>query len=563
MPPTGCRTKELMRHRLTLLAGLFCAVAGAGGAAWAAAALPLVDGKPAVATVNGQPITLSAFLMQRGRPDTGRLAEGLAEPSDLELLDRLIAVQLIVQEAGTMGLSDLPDIRKQAAVTSRSILREVLMDDVAKDVTPDAAVVEQVYQDLTREWKAASLLFADEGAAKAFRDEVADGAAWEQTSAAAVAASKAKVADGQAVYHQRKEYLPEVIEAMGKLQPGEVSPVIKIPAGFVVVKVVDIRYPENAEARIQARRTALGFKQQTALVAFEDDLRAKHVVVHEDVLGAVDYEAKEPGLDALGKDTRVVATIEGAGPITVADLTEYLKLQFFHGGGDNAAQLKRMNSRKQAALDATIGRRVMNLEAVRRGLDKSDAYLDKVGAFEDSLVFDSFVQKVIAPDSKLKEGDVRGYYDGHLAQYSSPEMLRIRSLAFADRKAAEAAMAKLREGADYGWLLANSEGQVDQAAEGLLAFDGRPITTASMPEGVQKAVAGARTSEARLYESPDGRFYVLAIQGVVTPVPQAYDDVKGEIAKKLHGERLKKNVEEYAAKLKALSKLEIHLRKAE
>ena len=65
-------------------------------------------------------------------------------------------------------------------------------------------------------------------------------------------------------------------------------------------------------------------------------------------------------------------------------------------------------------------------------------------------------------------------------------------------------MRKLREGTDYGWLVANAEGQVDKGTAGLLTLDGRPVTTDSMPEGVQKALTGAKAGEFRLYASPEG-----------------------------------------------------------
>jgi hypothetical protein len=549
-----------MRHRFSAATGLLLALVAVGPLS-GATGLPLKDGKPVVALVNDGAITLSEFLMQRERPDQGRLAEGLADQADLALLDRLVNVELIVQEASTMGLADLPDIRRQVDVTSRSLLREVLMNSIAKDVEAEPSAVEAAFQDLTREWKASSLLFTSEAAAKAFRDAIGNGAPWTEAAARAVADKTARMED-DGKYHQRKEYLPEIATALTALKPGDVSPVIPLQAGFVVVRLSEVRYPENADARAAAEKAARGAGQEGVIATFEDELRKKHVVIKEDVLDSVDYEKTEPSVDDLLKDTRVLAEIKGGEPVTVGDLTEYLKLQFFHGG-DREGQGKRMNGRKKAALDATVARRVMNMEALRRGIDTSDEYLNRVSDFEDSLVFDSFVQKVIAPDSKLKEEEVRGYYDRHASQYSSPEMLRVRSLVFGERKAAESAIARLREGADYGWLLANAEGQVAKTAEGLLVFDGRPIATATMPDGLQKALAGAKAGEAALYESPDARFYVLAVQGVVAPVPQAYDDVKGEIAKKLYGEKLKKNVEDYAAKLRAASKVEVFLRKAE
>jgi hypothetical protein len=536
-----------------------------GARAWLSGvdqALPLKDGRQVVATVNGESIPLGELFMElEPSADRTHLLQGYGSPKDFELLDRLIVVRLVVQEAATMGLGEAPEIQKQLDVAARAILREVLLEGLVKDVTPDAAAVEEQYKELAREWKTASLLFADEALAKAARAELANGKDYAEVAAKAVAAKAAKI-EGNDEYHPRKDYLPEVAAALATLGVGQVSPVVAIQAGFVVVKVVDIRYPDNPEARAEAVKRVLGEQQQTVLKAHDEASRREYVVVHKAVLDGLDYEAAQPGVDALLKDTRVVAEVKGGAPVTVGDLTDYLRMQFFHGS-DQAGQRKRMNEKKEAALDATLGRRLLNMEAARLEIDKTDAYRNRVRDYEDSLVFDSFLQKVIVPDSKMTEEEVKRHYDEHLSDYSSPEMVRIRSLGFTERRAAEAAMAKLRDGADYGWLLANAEGQVSKGAQGVLTFDGRPVTTDTMPDGLQKAVAGAKAGEFRLYEAPEGYFYVVAVQEVMAPTPRPYGDVRQEIAKRLHGEKLKKNLDVYVGKLRAASEIEIHLKKVQ
>jgi hypothetical protein len=161
----------------------------------------------------------------------------------------------------------------------------------------------------------------------------------------------------------------------------------------------------------------------------------------------------------------------------------------------------------------------------------------------------------------MREDEVKRYYDGHLREFSSPEMMRIRSLAFTRRTAAEDAMRKLREGTDLNWLAANAAGQVGPGAQGLLTFDGRPVTTDSMPAGMRKAVAGAKARESRLYASPEGHVYVLVVQQVLPPSAKPYAEVREAIAKKLYDEKIRKAVEEYAGKLRAQSKVETYLKR--
>lgn len=547
-----------MRYRLALATALFVAstppqpIVGATDPA-----LPVKDGRAVVATIGDDAIFLDELLMQLEPPvDTTRLQGGTARQAELELLDRLITVRLIAREGGAMGLGDLPEIRKQVDVTSRQLLRDVLMETLVKDLTPDPAAVEARYKDLAREWKTASILFTDEAAAAKAHEAIAAGDAFDAVAGRAVAAGQAK-ADSDADYHRTSGYLPEIGAALNGLQPGQVSPVVKIPQGFVVVRLVDIRYADDPAARDEARKAVLSDLQQVALTAREEELRAKNVVVDKAVYDGLDFST---GMDALLKDTRVVATIEGGSPLTVAELTDYLRMQFFHGG-DPAAQGKRLNTKKEGGLEATLSRRVMNAEAIRLGIDKTARYLDQINAFEESLVFDAFVQKVIVPDSKMREDDVKAYYDGHLAEYSYPGMMRIRGLAFTKRAAAESAVEKLRAGTDFGWLAENADDRADKSAPGLLTFDGRPLMTDGMSEGARKAVDGAKQGEARLFAGPEGLFYALVIQEIVASGPKPYADVRQAIADKLYGEKLRKGVEGYAARLRALSPVQVHLRK--
>lgn len=551
-----------MAYRLAIATALILLSIPPAALPAAAPGLPARDGRPVAAIVNDEPVYLDELVAELDPPvDRSRLLQGRGTTPELELLDRLITIRLLVQEAATMGLADLPEIRKQVDVESRTILRDVLRESLVKDLEPDAAAVEARFKDLVREYKTASLLFANEEAARQAHAEIAGGKPYAEV-AARVLAQKTATAKDDATYHQRKEYLPQVAEAIARLDVGQVSPVLRVEAGFVVVKVDDVRYPESAEARAEARLQVAGEQRVAALRAHEEDLRKQYVVVNEALLESLDYEAKEPGIDALLKDTRVLAEIKGASPVTIGDLTDDLRMQVFHRG-DQAGQGRRLNARKETGLETIVGRRLMNMEAHRLGMDKTDAYLDRVRAFESSLVFETFVQKVIVPDSKVGEEEAKRYYADHRGEYSSPEMMKVRGLAFARRGAAEDAIRKLREGADFGWLATLAEGQVDKATPGVLAFDGKPITTASMPEEMQEAVAGSKAGEFRLYESPEGHFYVLAIQDVIAPDAKPYAEARGAIAKKLFGEKLKRGVEEYAGKLRALSTVEVYLAKVE
>ncbi len=550
--------KDFMRYRFLVMTGLLVAsIHTQIPLAAAQPALPLKNGRPAVALVNGDPIYLDEFLRERGPAERARLRQGRGTTEDFALLDRLITIRLVAQEAATMGLDEVPEIRKQVEVSSREILREVLIERLVKGIVPDARAVEKLFKESVREWKTSSLLFTDEAAASRALKEIAGGVAFAEVAARAVKAKTAR-ADDDSVYHPKKEFLPQIAEAIATLPAGQVSPLIRLPAGFVVVRVVDIRYPENAEARAEARKRVVSQQQLAFLKVHEQAQRRQFVVVNQTLLKSLNYEAAKPGIDALLRDKRVVAEIKGGASVTVGDLTDYLRMQSFHGS-DQARQGRSMNEKKEDALEATLGRRLLNMEAQKLGIDKTNTYRDRVTGYKESVIFDSFVQKVIAPENKLKEDEVKQYYNTHLKEYSYPAMLRVKSLAFVRRAAGEDAIRKLREGSDYGWLAANAEGRVAMGTPGLVTLDGQPVTIDSMPEGMQKVLTGAKSGEFRLYESPEGHAYVLAVQQVLGSTARPYEEVREEISKKVYGEKIKKGVESYAARLRAQSKVETYL----
>jgi peptidyl-prolyl cis-trans isomerase C len=142
-------------------------------------------------------------------------------------------------------------------------------------------------------------------------------------------------------------------------------------------------------------------------------------------------------------------------------------------------------------------------------------------------------------------------------------MMRVRGLAFAKRDAAEDALRKLREGADFNWLSANTPGQVPKGAQGLLVFDARPVTVDSMPVGMRKALGGAKAGESRLYPSPEGHVYVLNVQELIAPTSRSYAEVREELSKKLYEEKISRAVEDYGRKLRAQSKVETYLKRVQ
>jgi parvulin-like peptidyl-prolyl isomerase len=521
--------------------------------------LPVIKGQKIVAMLNDEPITLEEFKQELATLNMVRTEkEKTDKKNEGELLQRLINSRLIVQEGRRIGLDELPDVKNLADVFSKVTLREMLVERRSKDVKADAKGVERLYRELIKEWKITSTLIQKEEDAKKAEDELKAGKNFDELVKNLIESGKAKGGE-EKNYLKKKDLNPEISGALSKMEVGQISPIIRLKNGFVILKVENIRYPDNPEAKEKARQEGLSLEKGKELRRYSDALMKKHSVIHQKVLDSIDFEAKEPGFKELLKDKRIIAEIKGEKPITVGELTEQLRQGLYHGA-DQAIQSKKINSKKVPTLEEMIYKRVFRKEALRLGIDKTREYKLRVSNYEKSVIFGAFVEKVILPEVKITEGESKKYYDGHIGEYTYPEMIKIKSLAFGKRKDAEEAIEKLRKGMDFQWFSAHAEGQLENNTKGLIRFEGNPVATKSLPEGLQRVVLGARSGDLKLYASPEDHFYVLSIIEVVPPKPQPYEEARGIIGHKVFQEKLGKTVEAWADKLRAVSDIKIYLK---
>jgi len=517
----------------------------------------MVKGEKIVATVNDEPITLEEFNQELVSLHAGVIEEKkVGKIEESELLRRLINLRLIVQEARRIGLDELPEVKNMVDVYSRVALRELLTERYLKDVMPDEKDVERLYKELTKEWKIKSVIFEKEDAAKKMEEEIKAGSDFDEVAKQVVADGTAKGGE-EGKYLKGKDLLPQIAQTVSKVEVGSISPIIPVKTGFVILKLEDIRQSDNPEAKNQAKWEALVQKRQKALEEYNNALIKKYVKLNHTILDSLDFESKEPGFEKLLKDQRVIATISGERPVMVAELSDNIRQQFYHGIG-RAIEEKRVNEKKLPILDEILYKRVFRKEALRLGIDKTAMYRHRVKEYENSVVFGAFVQKAVVPDVKMEEEELKAYYRGHIGEYTYPELIKMSSLAFLKRGNAEGCIEKMRKGTDLQWLMSNAEGQVNKDAKNLLSFEGNVVTVKSLPEGVQKVVSGARSGDLRLYESPEGYFYVLVVQDMVPAKPQPFEEAKKKIAQIVFDDKVKKALEEWAEKLRAVSDVKVY-----
>ena len=522
--------------------------------------LPVIDGKLTVATVNEEPITLEEFNRAIAASHESRRAEERAGRIDYsKIMNRLINTRLMMLEARNIGLDELSEVKKLVADYSSETLMELLLKGQVRGVKADEDEVEKIYQEMVQEWQVSSVRFAKEEAAKKFEEKIKGGNNFEEAVNKALEEGTAEEGEvGQ--YLKDKDLAPQVAQVVAKMEIGSTSPVVAIgEKGFIILRLEGKRFPaeEDAEAMERARRQVLNQARVKAAGDYYEDLRKRHVKIDEKLIDGLDFESEKPGFDSLLKDKRIIVEVSGGQPVTVGELTKALKQKFYHGV-ERAIKAKQVNKKKYEVLERVVEKRILLKEAFKQGIDRSDEYKYRVKEYEISVIFGAFIEKVISPDIKLNQEELKAYYQENSEKYKLPEMMRIKELVFEKKSDAVSAIEKLGKGTDFNWLSSNAEGQVDKSTKGLLKFKGELLTVSSMPEGVQKTMSGANPGDFRLYESPEGYFYVLYIYHLIPAELRPFESVKEDIAKKVFKDKARKAVEDYADQLREYYPVKIY-----
>ncbi len=479
-----------------------------------------------------------------------------------QILDRLINVRLVVQEAVRIGFDELPEFKSAVEDYSTNALAEQLMREVTKDVKADPAAVEKLYKEMAVEWKIKSLFFEKEDDAKGMAAALKAGSSYDELAKKAVAEKKAKSLD-EGSFVRPRDLSPHIMETVATMETGSVSPIVKVQSGkttgFTIMKLEEKRYPENPALREQAEQSALAAGRTRAWNEYKTSLVTKWVKIHDKTVKGLDYDANFKKFPDMLKDKKVVAEIKDEKPITVGEFTEELLSKLWHGP-EEAAKAKKLNKQKLPTLFLMIGKRVIARDVKDRGFPASDEYVKGLRAFKDKTLFGLFVERVVFPDVKVAEKDLTSYFEAHQNEYQYPEMMKLSSLAFMTKRDAESAIKTLKKGSDINWVRSNAEGIVAPEEEDpFTALSSKILSLNSLSPGMAKAIAGGRAGEYRIYDGGEERYYVLSIEDAIPARPQPYEEVKGSVSEKVFNEKFVQAMEDWFRKLRSASSVKIYL----
>lgn len=524
-----------------------------------------------VATIDGVPITISEFsrdLQSVHMEAKGDHAHSGATDNIQRLIDRLITVRLVEREARNIGFDQAPSFRQLVENHAQKTLLYGLLNTHVASVAIDDAAVDELYRDISLEGKLQSYRFEVEEDANKLLASYKDGADFDQLIADAIKRGKAIAGEDEG-YIKFKNLLSNIAKSASDMEIGAISEVFRQADGFILFKLIGRRFIEDEQARQFAMNKVWETQRARAGTDYINQVIDQHSVFNEDVHSALDFAkilAANPeiqlteALQPLLADERSLATISGAESeqITVAAVAKKIKETFFHGT-DVALKPAEVDKAKDEILQDMLFRLAGTVAAQKKGLDQRDDYKREIVEFERRSLFDIFMQKVIMPEVKLTEDQVRAYYDEHQDDYMTPAMVRFKSLPFYRDIDAQDAADKLNKGSDFKWVSANAEGLVDVQDKDLLQFDRNILSLTALPEDLQKRAATAKRGETIVHEEPNNFYYVLYFENVFPPEAKPYDKVREDVLKIVYQDEVTATIGEWVEKLKEAYETKVFL----
>lgn len=232
---------------------------------------------PAIATVNGSPVSQSKFdfllkqSQQQGQPDSPELRKNLRE--------KLIVEEIVAQEAIKKGLDKTADVLTQLDLARQTVLIRAYLQDYIKNNAPSDEAVKAEYEKIKsqmgdKEYHVRHILVEKEAEAKDIIARLKKGEKFEKLAEKSKDPGS-KASGGDLGWAAPANFVPEFSAAMVKLQKGQyTTEPVKSQFGWHVIKLEDMRAmqaPSFEEVKPSLRQRL----QQQQIDKAISDLRAK------------------------------------------------------------------------------------------------------------------------------------------------------------------------------------------------------------------------------------------------------------------------------------------------
>ena len=241
----------------------------------AAAPVAITTGAP-VAIVNGTSISSEIFDFY-AKSRAGKATADLSAEQKQELLDDLIRIELMTQQAAKDGLDKQTEVTSRLELTRQNVLAEAVAQNFLKGKTPTEQELRAEYETQVatmpkQEYRARHILVATEPYAQTIIDKLHKGADFAEL-AHKESMDNSKEQGGELGWFTPARMVPAFAEAVSGLKKGEITPKpVQTQYGWHVIQLEDTR--DVAPPDFEQVKDRLGqIVQQKKLQAYVEEIK--------------------------------------------------------------------------------------------------------------------------------------------------------------------------------------------------------------------------------------------------------------------------------------------------
>ena len=210
---------------------------------------------------------------------------------------------------------------------------------------------------------------------------------------------------------------------------------------------------------------------------------------------------------------------------------------------------------KERFLNELVKKEMLYQEALRQGLDKDPAYIEKVADFKKITLISQLLENEIEEKAKVTEEDVKNYYDEHKEDFAPFVQIRLSMIRVKTEDEAKKILDKLKKGEDFAQIARESSIDTNSAkVGGDLGFLSRNQISPEYEKVVARMMKGDVSDPVRTKQG----FDIIKVTGKKTGTIVAFDKVKDLISQHLSGEKQKEVFDSYIESLKKTYPVEIN-----
>jgi peptidyl-prolyl cis-trans isomerase C len=483
----------------------------------------------------GEFITWWKYGAEKERPALATLDERL------KFLDVLINADLMIEEAESIGLTQLPTVADFWRGRRAGILSELVQTRATEGrVAVDRKQADDIYAKRMTEMDIKQIMVRTQDEARAIMDSIRAGVPFEDL-AARYSTSPTGERGGEVGTIRWGDFTDRFSAQAYRLEPGQVSEPFQVEDGYIILKSYGKRLAAIADSLGERQKIVTQLAREATLrerQSYLDSLKAAYDF-NLDVMAVVNLSAKYAvGYARLGEPTAVVDADVDPG---LSEAEARVPLVTMRGRALTAGAMARIVAKTPfqvrprvddpddfipfITMHATDS--LLVAEAEKLGLDKEKDVVDMVMKAKRRKTLFAFYE-FTSREAAVSDEEARAFYEANTQYFTSPEGYTLSKIVVGTREAADSIMARLGAGEAFEDIARARSRDPFTAPEG----GDMGVLEKGADQEFDGFLATMEPSQRKVFRSLEG-FVVLWLKDLLPARPSSFEEARESIDQRL------------------------------